>query len=265
MTNLMDRIGFSECFDQILDLFYQETGIVFETKRDIAKRKIDSFMKKQGFSDCNEFLRAIRRDELLLQKLIDFLTVNETYFFREKHHFDIIYDFLKDRKGSVRILSIPSSSGEEVYSLLIFLIEKGLDPSRFEIIGADINREAIERAREGVFPFRSMMNVEQSILDKYFERISDNRYKIKEQYKSYVRFENVNLFSSRIFTLGKFDCILCRNLFIYFNEDYKQKAMGIFYKLLKDDGILILGHADTIRECKYFQKEFKMGSYIYKK
>ncbi|ACO04452.1 MAG TPA: protein-glutamate O-methyltransferase CheR [Persephonella sp.] len=265
MTNLIDRVSFNDCFDRILDLFYMETGIVFKTKRDIAKRKIDTFLRKQGFRDCSSFLKALEDSDNLMQKLIDFLTVNETYFFREKHHFEIIYDLLKDKKKPVRILSIPSSSGEEVYSLLIFLLEKGVDPSNFEIVGADINREAVEKAKKGVFSFRSMMNVDESVLDRYFERVDGNVYRIKDIYKRYVSFLNINLFSDRIFTLGKFDFILCRNLFIYFSEEYKQKAMDIFYKLLKDDGVLILGHADTVREFKNFKREFNKGSYIYKK
>ncbi len=263
MTNLIDRFAFNECYDQVLDLFHLETGIIFKTKRDIAKRKIDSFLKKQGFKDCSSFLKALENSSFLLQKLIDFLTVNETYFFREKHHFEIIYEILKEKKNEVRILSIPSSSGEEVYSLLIYLLERNLDLSRFEIIGCDINKEAIERANKGIFSFRSVMNVDNDTLNRFFNKIDGNKFSIKDLYRNYVKFININLFSDRIFTLGKFEIILCRNLFIYFSESYKQKAMEIFYRLLKENGILVLGHADTVKDIGQFEREFKKGSYIY--
>ncbi|WP_457622947.1 CheR family methyltransferase [Persephonella sp.] len=252
------------CLKDLLDFFYKETGIVFDSKLDIVYRKVENFYKNRGFNDCESFLLEIKNNKKILQELIDFLTVNETYFFREKIHLEIIYEYVKDKKGQIRILSLPSSSGEEAYSIIIYLVEKGFSITKFEIIGVDINSEAVNKAKSGVYPFRSMMNLEESIIEKYFVKKGD-KYEIKNIYRNLVKFYNMNLFSPEIYILGKFDIILCRNMFIYFSEEFKEKAMSIFYKLLKDDGILILGHADTVRRFDNFERVFFKGSYIYKK
>jgi len=251
----------TKCLLEILKLFRERTGIVFEKRLNILEQKIVKFYKDLNFSDCEIFLEELKYSEELFQYFINFLTVSESFFYREVKHFEFIAEKVKKDPKKNRFLSLPCASGEEPYTLMIFLLENKID--NFEIIGADINSKVLEIAKTAIYPSRRVMYVPQNILERYFEKAGDS-YILKDEYK-FVKFVQKNLFDKDIENLGKFDFILCRNLFIYFDEKKRIEALNIFKKLLNSGGYLILGHADIVKNSQGYEIEKYNGFQILKK
>lgn len=253
----------TKCILNILKLFREKTGIVFEKRLDILENKIIRFYKDLNFSDCELFLEELKYSDELFQYLVNFLTVSESYFFRETKHFDFIIDEIKKNPGKkYRFLSLPCASGEEPYTLLVYLLENRIE--NFEIVGVDINSKVLEIAKTAIYPQRRVMYVPKNILEKYFENLGSS-YIFKDEYKKNIKFIRENLFNVSINRLGKFDFILCRNLFIYFDEEKRKEALRIFRDLLNTGGYLILGHADIIRDVEDFETIKYNGLQILKK
>ncbi len=209
-------------------------------------------MQKNAVMECGTFVEKLHSSQELLQNFINFLTVTESYFFRETKDFDLIVDLVRkkfDRR--YQILSLPSSSGEEAYTLLVTFFEKGIE--NFELVGMDINTDILQVARQAFYHPRKVTYVPSDILAKYFETV-ENCYRLKERYAKLVTFIYQNIFSLNSRYEESFDIVLCRNLFIYFDEEKKQEALYNLHKLLKPKGYLLLGHADIIKSAPGFEK-----------
>ncbi len=228
----------------IFDFFKKETGIDFDKKRDIVTDKIVNFCKKRGFFDFDSFLRNLIEDKHLKQELIDYLSVNETYFYREMRQIDLMVEKVKNSFGFTRILSIPSSTGEEPYTIAMALFEAGVDKKGFEIIGADINSKVIEHAKRGLYTDRTLHRVPSSIKERYFEK-TDKGFLIADKIRDSVDFKVFNIFDDNFKNIGEFDYIFCRNMLIYFDDETKKRAVDILKSMLKDkNGDIFFGHAD---------------------
>ena len=228
---------------KILEFFKKETGIDFEKKRDVITQKLKNFCIQRGFYGFDPFLNNLMQDKILKQELIDFLSVNETYFYREIRAIKELINSVKN-SSSNQILSIPSSSGEEPYTIAIFLLEAGVSLDKFQIVAVDINQSVIQKAKMAIYSERSLHKVPQNIKEKYFHKI-DNKYHLINRVKELVDFRVLNIFDDSFKTLGKFDHIFCRNMLIYFDNQTKQKAIAILKSMLKDSTSQILfGHAD---------------------
>ena len=262
-----------------IDFIKVKTGI--DIKQDkfekFYSRKIEKILKEEGYSDFSDFYRDLiyNKNKRLTQKIYNTFTINETYFFREEEHFkilvkEIIPELIKKRSPieSINILSAPCSSGEEVYSILICLLEeqKLIKERDFMIIGIDINSEALEIAKKGVYTKGSMRSVPPHLINRYFIK-EKNFYRINDSLKDLASFENVNVrdrYSMK--RLGKFDVIFSRNMFIYFDEYSRKETIATFYSMLKPDGYLILGNTERIPEsCRMFIKQKYRNSILYKK
>ncbi len=240
-----------DCFDRVRLIFYERTGIHFDTKIDIVDKKIEKFYEEKGFSDCKSFYEQILHDRVLFQELINLLTVSMSYFFREGEHFEFIASTFS-KKRFYDILSLPCAGGEEPYSLVIYLIERGFD--NFSILGVDINSEVIQRAREGCYAQKEFLYMIKDLLVRYFYK-KENIFCVQEKIKRFVEYMQANLFEVKF--SKRFDYILSRNLFIYFDKQKKLKALKRFHSFLKPGGYLILGKSDNIPdEIEGFQKVF---------
>ncbi|WP_200763909.1 CheR family methyltransferase [Nitrosophilus alvini] len=254
----------NKCMKDILSLFKKETGIVFENKLHILEKKIGKFFTDLNFATCEIFLSQLKSNKKLFQYFIDSLTVSESYFYRETKHFDIIVEILKRKRGNKRVLSIPCSSGEEPYTLLIYCLEHDVKLNDLQITGVDINSKVIEIAKLGRYSSRRVNNVPKEILEKYFYKEGDFYY-FKDEYKEHIKFERMNLFELSSMKMGKFDIVISRNLFIYFDNETRQKALKVFHSIIKPGGCLILGHADTVKNMIGFEKKLINGVVIYEK
>jgi chemotaxis protein methyltransferase CheR len=190
-----------------------------------------------------------------LQQLTNLMTVNETYFLREEYQFKCLVDsilpeIVRHRIGSdaIRIWCIPSSSGEEPYSIAMYLLERwpGITEWDVEIVSSDIDTSILRRARAGRYSARSIQNVPPRWLEKYFKAAGDE-YQLSDDLRHAVEFTRVNL-SEAADTLiyRNFDVIFCRNLLIYFDDVSRTTAAETFYEALDPGGFICLGHSESM-------------------
>ncbi|MCK4710880.1 MAG: protein-glutamate O-methyltransferase CheR [Gammaproteobacteria bacterium] len=228
----------------IADYFINKTGVSFEKQMSILKSKLTSFCTLReidGFSEC---LSQVKTDPQLEQELIDYLTTNETYFYREFAQIENLVQQILANTAKVDILCAPCSTGEEPYSIAIALLEAGVPAGQFSIQGIDINFSALKSATNAVYRERNISKMPKHLVTKYFE-LEQKKYRLKPVIKNLVQVKQFNLFDSGIHQIGKFDYILSRNLLIYFDQPTKQKASKILQNMLKDPQQKVLyGHAD---------------------
>jgi chemotaxis protein methyltransferase CheR len=246
-------------FRAFRELFYRKTGIWFEdSKRYFVDRRLSDRILASGNGGFRHYYQRLRYSEggAEWQALINAMTVNETYFFREAHQFECLVNSMleetvkhKSRNTPVRIWCIPSSSGEEPYSVAIYLLEHwgGLAEFDVEIVASDIDTEAIERARNGVYSPRSVQYLPKEYLYRYFTALPSGEYRLSEGVRSAVTFSQVNLMDpSQTSPFSDIDIVFCRNLLIYFDDISRRRAAEAIYETLAPGGFICLGHSESM-------------------
>ncbi len=248
----------------LLHYIKREIGVDLLSKNSVIETKLRLFCERKEIYSFRKLFEALQHDKGLRQDLIDLVTVNETYFYREESQLDLAVNFAL-AIPNVKILCAPCASGEEVYSLSMMLQERRREPREFSITGIDINSEAIEKAQKGLFSERSLHKLDQRLKEKFFTQ-EDRFYRAKREYFSSISFTKVNIFENEFLSLGKFDIIFSRNMLIYFDDDFRLKTIERFATLLKPEGKLFLGHADIIPDNPYFTKhtDHRLSYYIKK-
>ena len=249
-----------EEFRLIRDLIYNHSGLFFDndSKYLLEKRlgKRVTLHSLSGYKDYYHFLRYNRGKDQEISDIMDVLTTNETYFFREAFQLkaftdEIIPEMLaeKEKKGdrSLRIWSAGCSSGEEPYTIAMLLLEMGFSKGwRVEIIGADISHRVLQQARKAVYGKSSFRATDEAYIRRYFQE-QDGGYKIADKVKELVTISHLNLFDqNRLTLLGRMDIIFCRNVIIYFDQLAKKKVVEVFYRTLREGGYLLLGHSESL-------------------
>lgn len=231
------------CCKAILGHFKEQTGINFYSKEDITREKLINFCRHREIYDFEEFFKRLKTYNPLWQELVNFLTVNETYFFREYPQIKLLVDFVQNSTEKVRILCAPCSTGEEVYSIVIALTHADISKDKYEILGIDINSEAIDKAKTALYRKRALNRLEPEYVDRYFCAQGDE-FKLSSEITSKPQFQVVNIFDANFIKQQKFDFVFSRNMLIYFEKEVKERAMKIFSQLVKENGKIFLGHAD---------------------
>ena len=228
----------------ISEYFKDETGVTFEKQASILKNKVTTFCRQRNIYSFVELLNLMKNNADVRQELINYLTTNETFFYREFTQIKELVALVKKLNSKVDILCAPSATGEEPYSIVIALLEAGVNPSSFHITGIDINSDVLHKANDAVYRDRNVRNLSPTIINKYFTKDADN-YSLKDSVKSLVTFKLTNLFDSSFKHIGKFDFIFSRNMLIYFDKPTKQKAKEILENMRKNkDQDVFFGHAD---------------------
>ena len=247
-----------DVFRLIRDIVKEYCGLYFDdASKYLVEKRLARRLRNHHLDDFRDYYRLIRytkNAEEELSAIIDLLTVNETYFFREQNQLrafsEEIVDEVKEtnREGkTLRIWSAGCSTGEEPYTIAMLIHEKKIfDGWDVEIYGSDINQRVLQAARKGVYRKNSFRTTEPYYINKYFIE-EDGSYRIVDRVKKYVNFSYLNLldpFKTRFF--GKMDVILCRNVLIYFDGASRKKVIENFYDRLVDGGFLLLGHAESL-------------------
>lgn len=230
----------------IAQYFKSVTGVTFEKQTSILKNKVTTFCKLRHINSFEELLALTKQNKTSEQELIDYLTTNETFFYREFKQIQELTRLILDspKHATISILCAPCATGEEPYSIAIALLEAGVEYERFSIIGIDINSEALERAKNGRYRERNIRNLSERITERYFTK-EDKCYILDSRVKSKVDFKIINIFDPSFLHVGRFDYIFSRNMLIYFDKETKQKAKEILESLRKDDeSKIFFGHAD---------------------
>jgi chemotaxis protein methyltransferase CheR len=245
----------------VLDKFTAITGIHFNQKESITTSKLINFCRNHHLCSFEELFHSLENNKTILEALINMLTVNETYFFRESRQIHFFAEKVSKSGDLVRILCAPGSTGEEPYSIAIALLERGVSPSRIEIISLDINSDVISLAQEGKYSDRSLHKTDHLVREKYFSKVVDS-FKIRDEVKRLVTFRTVNIFDDTLFELGKFDTIFSRNMLIYFDEPTVIRAVERLGRLARNrESIFFFGHADFVKPpaslCEHYDEGVK--------
>ncbi|MBI5635092.1 MAG: protein-glutamate O-methyltransferase CheR [Nitrospirae bacterium] len=247
-----------DVFRLIRDIIKDYCGLYFDdTSRYLLEKRLSRRIKNHHLNDFRDYYRFIRYDkraEEELTAIMDVLTVNETYFFREQNQLkafsEEILDELRtvnrDRK-TLRVWSAGCSTGEEPYTIAMLINEKGhFNGWDIEVHGSDINQRVLQTARRGVYRRNSFRTAEPYFMNKYFIE-DDGSFKISDSVKKYVNFSYLNLldpFKSKF--LGRMDVIFCRNVLIYFDNASRRRVIENFHDRLVGGGYLLLGHAESL-------------------
>jgi chemotaxis protein methyltransferase CheR len=214
-------------------------------------------MKAIGSQTFASYFARLRIDALSeVEQLINAFTVNETYFYRENHQLQCLTnDLLADRVAqataskAIRIWSLPCSTGEEPYSIAIWLLQNWprVDEFDIEIIGSDIDTSVLDAARLGLFGKRALMQLPVDVIKKYFVSLGDERWQIDDGIRGSVHFAQTNLVNAaETAAFGRFDVIFCRNVLIYFDDASRRIAAENLYESLLPGGFLCLGHTESM-------------------
>lgn len=249
-----------EEFRLLRDYVYQYCGLHFaEESQYILEKRLARRLqqhKLKSFKDYYYLLRYNSDREQELTELINLLTTNETYFFREDFQLksftdEIIPEICARKKAQgvrrLRIWSAGCSTGEEPYTIAMLLLDKPeLRDWQIDIVGTDISQKVLHVARRGLYGENSFRSTEDDYRQRYFHE-QDGKWLIADQVKKLVTISHLNLFDGpRLSLLGKMDVIFCRNVIIYFDLAAKKRVVETFHQRLQPEGFLLLGHSESL-------------------
>ena len=215
------------------------------------RRRIDSLLSRHKIPDYDAFIAEIKKDEKLLREFVNFLTINVSEFYRNTDQWDLMNDDiipkLINRFGkNLKIWSAACSTGDEPYSL-VMAFSRFIPLNQIHVVATDIDKEAIAKAKAGLYSEKSIAGVPDDLKKKYFTNIAGS-YQIADEVKRCVEFKERNLLKDDY----EKDChlILCRNVVIYFTEETKDMIYKKFNDSLVDGGILFIGSTEQIMNYK---------------
>jgi len=276
MKNLLSE----ENFAKIGEFIYRKSGIYLE--KDKHFDKLSKYIDKRALElDIDNFrkyffkLRFDDKDGEEFQELMNAITVNETYFFREKDQFEVLVDKILPELHAtlpaskpLRILSSPCSTGEEPYSMILHIVEEGnvVNERDIEVVGIDIDSTVIKKAQAAKYTERSVHAIPKNILAKWFKKKALG-YELGEDLQGTVDFQVANVFDkAQMRKLGKFDVIFSRNMLIYFDDASRKEVAMTFYDMLNPGGYVLLGHAEYMsRIVSVFKAKKIDNTLIYQK
>jgi chemotaxis protein methyltransferase CheR len=247
-----------EEFRRLCEFLYRRTGMVFtETKRYYVERRLIERMTATGSPDFERYFARLRGNtQGEVEQFVNAFTVNETYFYREEHQLSCLTNDLlaarleRKRPGDqIRIWSLPCSTGEEPYSIAIWLLENWplVDRYDIEIVGSDVDTDALALARTGTYGKRALMRLPPPVVAKYFESDGADTWRIIEELRQSVRFTAANLVApAEMRAHGQFDVIFCRNVLIYFDDTSRRLAAENLFDNLFPGGFICLGHTESM-------------------
>ena len=269
-----------ENFMKLGEFIYRKSGIYLEEDKHFDKlaKYIDRRAKELGLDNFRKYFFKLRfedKDGSEFQELMNAITVNETYFFREKDQFEVLVDKilpeLHERLPAsqpLRILSSPCSTGEEPYSIILHIVEEGkvVEERDIEVVGIDIDSTVIKKAQIAKFTDRSVHAIPKTILNKWFVK-KPLGYELGEELQGSVDFQVANVFDkAQMRKLGKFDVIFSRNMLIYFDDASRKEVAMTFYDMLNPGGYVLLGHAEYMsRIVSVFKAKKIDNTLIYQK
>ena len=247
-----------EEFRRLSEFLYRRTGMVFnESKRYYTQRRVTERMAATGSTSFASYFARLRGDVGgEIEAFVNAFTVNETYFYREEHQLQCLTNSLlaertrrRSRSDTLRIWSVPCSTGEEPYSIALWLLEDWaqVDAYDIEIVGSDIDTRVLQAAEAGLFGKRALMRLPPELVGRYFEELEDDQWRILDDIRQSVRFTPVNLVEpAETRPHGQFDVIFCRNVLIYFDDASRRVAAENLYENLAPGGFICLGHTESM-------------------
>jgi chemotaxis protein methyltransferase CheR len=240
------------------EFLYRRTGMSFaESKRYYIDRRIAERMAATNSASFQSYFALLRSDtDRELEHLVNAFTVNETYFYREEHQLrcmtsDLLARVIRARPAGepIRIWSIPCATGEEPYSIAIWLMENWsqVDSYNIEIVGSDIDTRALAAAQDGIYGARALARLSRTLVERYFKPLPEARHQIDAGLRNSIQFTRTNLIDPNDMAEHRdFDIVFCRNVLIYFDDASRRVAAESLYDCLRPGGYICLGHSETM-------------------
>jgi chemotaxis protein methyltransferase CheR len=250
---------------------YSQSGLVIgEDKHYLFESRLSPIVHQLGLGSINDLCALLRatRETPVARQVVEAMTTNETYFFRDPGHYDAIRTVLLPKLKESRVdtkrmrfWSAAASTGQEAYSLAMRLLEDRLVDWNIQILGTDFSSPVVERARAGKYhQIEVNRGLPAALLIKHFVR-SGVDWQLSEQVRRMVRFETIDLRKS-LRSFGPFDLVFCRNVMIYFDGETKKRILKELHGTLFRGGWLLLGGAETASGVEEWFERQTVGSAI---
>ncbi len=250
-------------YNSLVEFIYNVSGInLGDNKKELVKARLMKRIRHYNFGSFAEYYNYVIQDPSgkELEDLLNAISTNVTSFFREKQHFDyltnVVFPEMFERKKikgeqKIRIWSAAASSGEEIYTILMTLLEYMKNPAGWDIkiLGTDISTKALAQAKEATYSLDRVRGIPPNYLSKYFDKVESRHevnFSVKQSLKNMAFFARLNLMSDAFPFTGKFDFIFCRNVMIYFDKPTQNTLVNKLYNYLDDNGYLFIGHSESL-------------------
>lgn len=244
-------------FKRFADLIYREAGIhLADHKQALVSARLGKRMRKLKINDFGEYYRYVQNDpsQSELGHLLDAISTNVTFFYREADHFEVLGSAVKKweeaGQNRFRLWCAAASTGEEPYTMALTLAESLSDLRDAKILATDISRSVLNIARKGEYEAEKLEKISRKLVDKYFTPVGGNGreriYRVKDRIKQMVTFAWLNLAAPPFPMRGPLDVVFCRNVMIYFDNAVRQRLLNEMHRLLRPGGYLVVGHAESL-------------------
>jgi len=241
-------------FHEFVRFIRTNFGINLEKKRLLIEARLFSVLAEKKISSFTQYFHLIQSNPNELNKMMDRLTTNHTYFMREPRHFEFLKDVIlpnltKNRRDKcLRIWSAGCSTGEEAYTM-VMVMKDWFGPMSdwdYRVLATDISTRVLQEAQTGTYLQGSLENLPAMWKAKYFRKKEEQVYELSDEIRKEVIFRKLNLMEPFPFQ-QPFDFIFCRNVMIYFNQTTKNELIQKFYNCLIPGGYLLIGHSETVQ------------------
>jgi chemotaxis protein methyltransferase CheR len=255
--NIVDIELTKDEFEHFRSFIYKEIGIsLSDYKISLLKSRLSKrvqFLKLNSFSQYYEYLKNDESGEEIFM-FINAVSTNVTSFFREPSQWDFLLTEIENKiknksNKKLRIWSSASSSGEEPYSILIFLKNHlpNFEQWDIKILATDISKKVLKQAIDGIYDYDKIKNMSNKMIEASFNKISNTQYQVKKELRDKITFRMFNLVNGNYkMFVNKFDIIYCRNVMIYFDRETRQEVVGNLSSLIQEDGIFFLGSSESL-------------------
>ncbi len=246
-------------FDNIRKLVYKHFGInLTEQKKNLVVGRLQKLVKQLGFATFHEYYEYVLDNQQALSELVNRISTNHTFFFRESEHFDffksvVLPEISQNHKAAndydLRIWCAAASSGEEPYTLMMTMLDYfGSAYSKWDagLLATDISEKALKSALGGVYPDERVQLVPDIFKSRYMTQVGSGLWKVNDDIINEVTFRRFNLMNDRFPFKKQFDAIFCRNVMIYFDQTTRDRLVNKLFDITKPGGYLFIGHSETL-------------------
>ena len=246
-----------EMFTRFCELVYEKAGIHLGPQKEaLVASRMGKRMRTLGLDRYADYYRLVKDDKAgnELVEMLNAISTNVTYFFREEHHFqlqkELLQKWYQGGQRSFRIWCAASSTGEEPYTIAMTAKTAIPDVSDVKILATDISTKALGIAKAGRYESRHLEKVPQSLTKRFFRKdtpdANNRSYVVNEELRRMLSFARLNLAQPPYPMQGPFDIVFCRNVMIYFDNKVRKGLLDEIWRLLKPGGILMVGHAESL-------------------
>jgi chemotaxis protein methyltransferase CheR len=248
-------------FKQIRELVYSQFGInLTEQKRALVTGRLSKVLREGGFASFQSYIDDVQKDETgqALSLLVDRISTNHTYFYREPEHFkyfqsELLPELIKSQSNqtrkSLKIWIAGCSSGEESYMLAMLIREAlGRDIAKWDVgmLATDISTVALGKAIAGEYREENIEHLPAALKTKYFKKTDQGNYKVADDLQKMILHRRVNLMRKSFPFKGQFHIIFCRNVMIYFDRETRDELLGKFAHFMNPGGYFFIGHSESL-------------------